>query len=95
MGDLLIRDVPDDLKANLAAAARKAGHSLDEEAKLRLRSSMTESSASRMSGSDFIKSIQALLEDIPMDEREAFSDIMDDIEAGRKRDAGRPSPFGE
>ncbi|MGV3550498.1 FitA-like ribbon-helix-helix domain-containing protein [Rhizobium sp.] len=100
MGDLLIRDVPDDLKDNLAAAARKAGRSVDEEARLRLRVSANgdgapEARQAPMSGAEFVRSIQALVADIPLEEREAFSAIMDDIEAGRKRDAGRPSPFEE
>ena len=100
MGDLLIRDVPEDLKDKLAAAARMAGRSVDEEARLRLQVPATsdvpiEKKPEPISGREFIRSIQELVADIPIAEREAFSAIMDDIEAGRKRDAGRPSPFEE
>lgn len=100
MGDLLIRDVPNQLRENLVVAARKAGRSVDEEARLRLGvppsvDETEDTHPAPISGADFVRTIQALVADIPMEEREAFSAIMDDIEAGRKRDAGLPGPFEE
>ena len=40
MGDLLIRNVPEELKRELSEAARRAGRSLSDEAKEALRSGM-------------------------------------------------------
>jgi plasmid stability protein len=37
VGDLLIRDIPEDLKRELIAAARSAGRSLSDEAKAALK----------------------------------------------------------
>jgi antitoxin FitA len=37
VGDLLIRDIPEDLKRELMAAARSAGRSLSDEAKAALK----------------------------------------------------------
>lgn len=95
MGDMLIRNVPDDLKRDLAEAARIAGRSLSDEAKRRLRSPTAEKSAPARTGGELIRSIQAALADIPDEEREAFAKIMDEIEADRRKDYGRPVTFGE
>jgi hypothetical protein len=92
--------VPEELKDKLVAAARKAGRSLDEEARLRLQvpataESTPEQGRAPMSGAEFVKSIQELFTDIQTDEREAFSAVMDEIEAERRKDYGRPVTFGE
>ncbi|MDB5555513.1 MAG: plasmid stabilization protein [Rhizobium sp.] len=95
MGDLLIRDVPDSLKRDLSEAARKAGRSLSDEAKLRLTQDVNAQEAPKMSGADFVAGIQALFADIPYEEREEFAKIMDEVEARRKTDFGRPFSFEE
>ena len=40
MGDMLIRNVPDAVKSNLAKKARQSGRSLSDEVKLRLAKSL-------------------------------------------------------
>jgi antitoxin FitA len=100
MSNLLIRDVPEELKDKLVAAAHKAGRSLDEEARLRLQVPATaesthEQDRAPMSGAEFVRSIQDLFAHVPTGEREAFSAIMDEIEAERRKDYGRPMTFGE
>ena len=95
MGDLLIRDVPDDLKRELSEAARRAGRSLSEEAKRRLQGTANAAEQSSKSGAEFLQEIQALFADIPTDEREEFAKIMDEIEQERKKDFGRPFSFDE
>ena len=96
MGDLLIRDVPDDLKRDLAEAAHRAGRSLSDEAKRRLR----RAADTNFSNDEHPKrgAGTALLEifaDIPDEEREQFAKIMDEIELERKKDFGRPFSFDE
>ena len=95
MGDLLIRDVPEDLERDLSEAANKAGRSLSDEAKLRLSGNVTARAASQRSGADFVVDIQALFADIPDEEREEFARIMDEVEARRKTDFVRPFSFEE
>ena len=95
MGDLLIRNVPDDLKRELTDAARVAGHSLSDEAKRRLQMSAQDKPGAGTTGAEFLQSIQELFADIPDEEREAFAAIMDEIEAERRKDYGRPVTFGE
>ena len=95
MGDLLIRNVPEELKRELAEAAHRAGHSLSDEAMQRLKTSPPKMSAPARTGGELVRSIQAALADIPDEEREAFAKIMDDIEAERRKDYGRPVTFGE
>ena len=93
MGDLLIRNVPEDLKRDLTEAAGKAGHSLSDEAKRRLRHPAPVASAE--TGAEFLQSIRALVADAPDEEREDFAKIMDEIEEQRKKDFGRPFSFEE
>jgi len=95
MGDLLIRNVPEDLKRDLAEAARLAGRSLSDEAKRRLRQPVPEESALPRTGAEFVQSIQDFFADVPDEEREEFAKIMDEVVEQRKRDVGRPSPFEE
>jgi plasmid stability protein len=95
VGDLLIRNVPEDLKRELTEAARQAGSSLSDEAKRRLRHSAPEETSVPQTGAEFLQSIQALFADIPDEEREEFAKIMDEIEEERKKDFGRPFSFEE
>lgn len=95
MGDLLIRDIPDSLKQDLSEAARRAGRSLSDEAKLRLTRNTMAPEATKASGAEFVAGIQALFADIPDEEREEFAKIMDEVEAGRKANVGRSFSFEE
>lgn len=91
MGDLLIRNIPEALKADLATRAAKSGRSLSEEAKLLLRESLQERSPAppRSSAWDVLRPI--LPSDDPV-EAEQYARIMEEIESDRKRDFGRPVP---
>jgi plasmid stability protein len=95
MGDLLIRNVPEDLKRELSEAAHRAGRSLSDEAKMRLEGSNIGNVEPAKSGKAFLEEIQALFADIPDDERDEFAKIMDEIEQERKKDFGRPFSFDE
>lgn len=95
MGDLLIRNVPEDLKRDLTEAARIAGRSLSDEAKRRLRQPAPEGSPLPQTGAEFLQSIQDFFAEFSDEEREGFADMMDEIVEQRKRDVGRPSPFEE
>ena len=95
MGDLLIRNVPEDLKRDLAEAARLAGRSLSDEAKRRLRQSAPQETALPRTGADLLQSMQAFLSDVSDGDRDEFAEIVDEIVEQRKRDAGVPSPFKE
>jgi antitoxin FitA len=95
MGDLLIRNVPEDLKRDLAEAARLAGRSLSDEAKRRLRQSAPQETALPRTGADLLQSMQAFLSDVSDGDRDEFAEIVDEIVEQRKRDAGAPSPFKE
>jgi antitoxin FitA len=95
VGDLLIRDIPEDLKRELMAAARSAGRSLSDEAELRLIHNDNAQKVPKTSGAEFVAGIQVLFADIPDEERAEFAKIMDEIEARRKTDFGRPFSFEE
>jgi plasmid stability protein len=90
MGDLLIRNIPDAMKRDIAARAERNGNSLSEEAKELLRKGMvtTESSEAQNGASAFDSIRRAFLDaDASGDE---FAKIMDEIEGERKTDFGRP-----
>jgi antitoxin FitA len=93
MGDLLIRNIPDALKADLTKRAELNGRSLSEEAKARLRKSLLDDADTtvrpKRNAYDALRSIfveeDALLSD------EEHAEFMRAIEEGR-RDTGRPVP---
>jgi antitoxin FitA len=91
MGNLLVRDISPALKADLSEAARRKGHSMSEEVKLRLAPSGAKSEVGRApeqrSAWDEIRA--ALGDNLMTDEEHA--DFMRVIEETRK-DFGRPPP---
>ena len=95
MSDLLIRDVPEDLKDDLGRIARDTGRSMSDTAKDLIRSAM-ESQQGRAirPPRNAYEQLRALFgpEDGGDDE---FSKIMDEIEQKRKTNAGRPFSFDE
>lgn len=95
MGDLLIRNVPEDLKRELGEIARKSGRSMSDAAKDMIRSEVERQQAvSPSDGKNAYEQLRALF--APFDEEaEEFSKIMDEIEEQRKKDFGRPVSFGE
>lgn len=92
MGDLLIRDLPAFAKSDIAAAAKQAGHSISEEAKLRLIQSVVDRKASArkpQSAYDAIRS--AFLAEGAILTEEEHSEFMRAVDEMRK-DLGRPAP---
>jgi plasmid stability protein len=96
MGDLLIRDVPDDLKRDLSDIARTSGRSMSDEAKAMLRKEIAARRTEKpldppRNAYEELRRVFA-----PFDEEsETFSDIMDEVEARRKKDFWRPFSFDE
>lgn len=92
MGDLLIRGIPEPLKTDIAQAASKEGTSLSAKAIELLRKGMiAENEAGRETGRSALDSLRSIFaaHDAIGDE---FAEIMDEIEAARKTDFGRPLP---
>ena len=91
MGNLLVRDISPALKADLSEAARRNGHSMSEEVKLRLAPNEVKPAAGRApekrSAWDEIRA--ALGDNLMTDEEHA--DFMKVIEETRK-DFGRSPP---
>lgn len=94
MGDMLIRGVPDALKVEIEGVARQEGQSLSARAiDLMRKGLMFEKEVAakpKQSAWDMIRSIYE--QDGPVTGE--FAQIMDEIEAERKRDFGRPVEFG-
>lgn len=92
MGDLLIRNIPEHLKKGIEQAARRDGQSLSAKSIDLLRRSLAEDMAAQerpfVSAWDALRS--AFVEHDAVDDE--YSKIMDEIEAERKRDFGRPLP---
>lgn len=90
MGDLLIRNIPEHLKKELEQAAKRDGQSLSAKSIDLLRKSLAEETAVQekpfVSAWDALRS--AFVEHDAVDDE--YSKIMDEIEAERKRDFGRP-----
>jgi plasmid stability protein len=93
MGDLLIRNIPEKLKQELEQAAKRDGQSLSAKSINLLRKSLAED-AGTARDKPFVSAWAALRG--PFVEHDALDDdyakIMDEIEADRKRDFGRPLP---
>lgn len=94
MGDLLIRNIPDALKKELADAAAREGKSLSDEAIGILRKGLrAREELADESGRSAWDSLRAIFHDEKDPQAgEEFAKIMDEIEADRKRDFGRPLP---
>lgn len=88
MGDILIRDIPDAMKAGLSRSASKNGRSLSDEAKDRLRVSL-ETEPEGMPAMNAFDAIRSAFIDAGGGDGE-FAKIMDEIEAESKKDFGRP-----
>lgn len=90
MGDMLIRDIPEPLKREIEQAAHKLGQSLSGKAIDLLRKGIIAEKEARpqtgLSAWDAIRSAFAAENAID----DEFSEIMDEIEAARKGDFGRP-----
>jgi hypothetical protein len=90
MGDLLIRDIPEPLKRDIEQAANKGRQSLSGKAIDLLRKGIVAEKEAKpepgLSAWDAIRSAFAAHDGFD----EEFAKIMDEIEAERKKDFGRP-----
>ncbi len=95
MGDLLIRNIPEPLKRDIEQAARKAGHSLSGKAIELLRRGIVAEREHKpdpgLSAWDAIRSAYTSHEGLD----EEFARVMEEVEAERKRDFGRPTKDSE
>lgn len=93
MGDLLIRNVPEHLKKELELAARREGRSLSAKSIDLLRKSLAGEAVAQekpfVSAWDVLRPL--LYSEGNDAEAEEFARIMDEVEAERKRDFGRPA----
>jgi antitoxin FitA len=90
MGDLLIRNIPDAMKRDIAARAERNGNSLSDEAKSLLQKAMVETPGAQAPARSALDGFREIVAPLTDEEREEFAKIMDDIEAERKKDFGRP-----
>jgi antitoxin FitA len=92
MGNVLIRDFPPALKAEISKAANSNGRSISEEVKFRLRRDSQASAQSEpKSGAQMYDEIRAVMQGIFATDEEVdeFERV---IEESRKNDFGRPPP---
>jgi plasmid stability protein len=95
MGDLLIRNVPEDLKRDLGEIARNTGRSMSDAAKDMIRTGVERyQSIPASAGKNAYEQLREVF--APFDEgAEEFANIMDELEEQRKKDFGRPFSFEE
>ena len=96
MGDLLIRNIPDALRADIDRLAKAKGRSLSQTAREALRAGV-EAAKGAAADEPALRPGDQLLAifhepDATDEERELFGQITDEIEAERKRDFGRLLP---
>ncbi|ULR43749.1 plasmid stabilization protein [Rhizobium sp. K102] len=89
MGHFLIRNISEAMKRDIAEAAQQSGNSLSDEAKELLREVLQRKNAAKPETGSAYATIRAAFEreDAVDDE---FAAIMEEIEAARKKDFGRP-----
>lgn len=91
MADLLVRNVSDELRENLAARADKAGHSVSDEIKSILQQEVGEVwEKPDLTGMSAWEALRAIMKADSEEEAAEYIKIMEEIEAERKRDFGRP-----
>jgi plasmid stability protein len=90
MGDLLIRNISDALKRDIAAAADRTGRSLSDEAKELLRKGLiAEKDFKPMEELNAYDALRAAVADCLMTDEE-HDEFMAAIEESRKNDLARP-----
>ena len=89
MGDLLIRNISEAMKRDIAEAAQRSGNSLSDEAKELLREALHRKTEAQSDAVPVYEAIRAaFVSENAVDDE--FAAIMDEIEAERKKDFGRP-----
>ena len=95
MSDLLVRDMPEPLKREIAQAAKARGQSLSAKAiDLMRKGLIAEREAAPMPGNSAWEALRSIFEETGGADGE-FAKVMDEIEAEGKRDFGRPVAFGD
>ena len=95
MGDMLIRGIPEGLKREIEEFAKRDGQSLSAKSIDLLRKSID--AERRPHDRPFVSAwdvLRPILYDGNDKEAEEYAKIMDEVEAERKRDFGRPVDFG-
>lgn len=93
MGDLLIRNIPEGLKREIELMAKRDGQSLSVKSiDLLRKSTLAEKDAANKPFESAWDVLRPILYDGNAEEAEKFVKIMEEIEAERKRDFGRPLP---
>lgn len=91
MGDLLVRNISEAMKRSLAERADQAGRSLSDEVKAILQRELTSSGAGeRRREPSALETLRSIMVADSEEEAEEYIKIMEEIEAERKRDFGRP-----
>lgn len=90
MSDMLIRNVSDAMKRDITARADKNGRSLSDETKALLQKAMLSDEAEASPQRSALDAMREVLLPFSDEERDAFSRMMDEVEAERKKDFGRP-----
>ncbi len=88
MSDLLIRDISEPMKQDIARRARQAGRSLSEEAKELLQKALIAEKAE--TETPRLSAWRPILYDGNDTAAAEYALIMEEIEAERKKDFGRP-----
>jgi plasmid stability protein len=92
MGNVLIRDFPPALKAEISKAANSNGRSISEEVKFRLlRDSLVSAQSEPKSGAQMYDEIRAVMQGI-FETDEEVDEFERVIEESRQNDFGRPPP---
>ncbi|RUM27491.1 plasmid stabilization protein [Rhizobium vallis] len=89
MSDLLIRNISEAMKRDIADAAQRSGHSLSDEAKELLRDALKRKNEAKPETLSAYEAIRAaFVNENAVDDE--FAAVMEEIEAARKKDFGRP-----
>jgi antitoxin FitA len=92
MGDMLIRGIPEALKHDIQQAAQKDGQSLSAKAiELLQRAVVVEKHEPKGSRDNAWEELRSVFEDTGIVGDEYVA-VMNEVEAERKRDFGRPPP---
>ncbi|OJT98430.1 MAG: hypothetical protein BGN83_05785 [Rhizobium sp. 63-7] len=90
MGDLLIRNIDEALKRGIIELAQTNGRSLSDEAKALIGEAMAGKRPEPQPELSAWDALRPILADIDPAEAEEYARIMEEVEAERKRDFGRP-----
>ncbi|NYJ13467.1 plasmid stability protein [Rhizobium leguminosarum] len=89
MGDLLIRNISEAMKRDIAEAAQRSGNSLSDEAKELLREALHRKTEAKPETASVYNAIRAaFVSENAVDDE--FAAMMEEIEVARKKDFGRP-----